>query len=376
MEALSAEIGGVVTKQSLSKYERGKAVPSPVVLNRIAEALGVKTAYLWTEPLIRVEFYAYGKASGLPKGEQVRVQALLAEGLEARVRLQRLLGEAEGVGLPIHRFAIQKLEDAEVAAGTLRDQWSLGLDPIANVTDVLEGHSVHVLEIDAGPKLDGMSAAAYCDDGDQRCSAAVVTRRGTPGERQRLSLAHELGHLVLRIEEPIDHETAAFRFGAAFLAPGILVAKEVGRKRSFIQAQELLLLKEQFGMSIQALVRRLRDLEIITESYYRQWCKDINRMHWRRREPLEMPSERPNWMHRAVLRALGERLVSQKDVEAMIGETVKAELPLTTIERRSFMRLPLEERRRILAEQADKLAPHYAHDTEWRAWEAGDLVEC
>jgi len=374
LEALVAAIGGVVTKQSLSKYEQGKATPSPVVLNRLAGALGVKAAYLWSEPTIRVEFVAYRKGSALPKGEQARVEGLVSEGLEARVHLQQLLGQTDEISLPMQMFTVQKLEDTEAAATELRDQWQLGLDPIANVTDVLERHFVHVLEIDVGERFDGISAVAYDDSGQKR-SAAVVTRRGVSGERQRLSLAHELGHLVLKISETVDQETAAFRFGAAFLAPATLVRQEVGRKRAFIQSQELMLLKRQYGMSIQALLRRLRDLEIITETYYRQWCVDISRLQWRRREPLEIPPEQPQWMRRAVLHALAERLVSQEDAEAMIGESVQGELALPTIERRSFMKLPLEERRRILAEQADKLTTYYAHDSEWRDMEAGDLVE-
>jgi hypothetical protein len=252
--------------------------------------------------------------------------------------------------------------------------WQLGLDPIANVTDVLECHSVQVLEIDAGEKFDGISAVAY-DDGGQKRSAAVVTRRGVPGERQRLSLAHELGHLVLKIPETVDQETTAFRFGAAFLAPATLVRQEVGRKRAFIQSQELMLLKRQYGMSIQALLRRLRDLEIITESYYRQWCVNVNRLQWRRREPLEMPPEQPQWMRRAMLHALAEGLISGEDAQTMMGESGLGELALPSIERRSFMKLPPEERRRILAEQAERATAYYEHDPEWRDVGAGDLVE-
>ena len=46
----------------------------------------------------------------------------------------------------------------------------------------------------------------------------------------------------------------------------------------------------------------------------------------------------------------------------MTGETMQGERALPTIERRSFMKLPLEERRRILAEQAEKLTTYYAQD--------------
>ena len=374
LEALAAAIGGAVTKQALSKYEQGTARPSPVVLNRLAEALGVKAAYLLSEPDIEVQFIAYRKGSALAKGEQARVEALVAESLGMRVRLQELLGHTEEVSLPVQSLEVHKGDDVEDAADKLRSEWQLGRDPIGNLTDVLEHHFVHVLEIKAGEKFDGISAVAY--DSEHRArAAAVVSRKGVPGGRRRLSLGHELGHLLLDISEDVDQERAAFRFGAALLAPADVLIREVGRRRAFIQPEELLLLKRRFGLSLQALLFRLNDLSIITDAYNRQWCIDINRLGWRKEEPMELPAEQPQWMRQGVLRALAEGLVGKDEAEAMLAERVDMELPLPIIERRAFMKLPLEERRRLLAEQAEKLAEHYAQDTEWRDVEGGDLVE-
>ena len=44
-------------------------------------------------------------------------------------------------------------------------------------------------------------------------------------------------------------------------------------------------------------------------------------------------------------------------------------------ERRQFLELPREERHRILSEQAKEMADFYKHDTEWREWEGGPIVE-
>jgi len=374
LDGLAAQMGGIVTKQALSKYEQDKARPSPVVLNKLAAALGVKAAYLWSDPTIEVEFVAYRKGSALLVGEQQRVESLVAERLESRVRLQELLGHTEDMNLPVQALKVNDAEDAEAAAASLREKWDLGADPIANMIDVLEHHFVHVIEIEAGEKFDGISAVVR--DQEQRLrAAAVVTRRGIPGERQRLNLAHELGHLALKVCEGEDQERAAFRFGAAFLAPAPVVVQEVGARRAFIQAEELLLLKRRFGMSVQALLYRLHDLHIITDSYYRQWCIDINRLGWRKREPLEMPPEEPQWMRQGALRALAEGLISKEEAEAMIGDRIATDVPLPIIERRAFMDLPLEERRRLLAEQSARLAEHYAKDTEWREIGEGEIVE-
>jgi transcriptional regulator with XRE-family HTH domain len=374
LEGLAAEMGGIVTKQALSKYEQGKAQPSPVVLNKLAAALGVKAAHLWSEPSIQVKFIAYRKGSGLLKREQLKVESFVSQELEERIRLQELTHQFDNSGLSIQTLHVKTLEDSERASEVMRKKWNLGNDPIASVTGVLEDHLIHVLEIDANERFDGISAVGY-DEEDCVKAAAVVTRRGVVGERQRLNITHELGHLVLDISKDIDEEKAAFRFGTAFLAPAEVVFREVGSKRAFIQPEELLLLKRRFGMSIQALLYRLRDLGIITESYYRQWCMDISRLGWKKQEPLDLQPEQPQWLRQNVLRALGEGLMTQGEAERMLGETMEIKQSLTLRQRRAFMKLPLEERRRILAEQAEKMAAYYKQDLEWKDLQGGDIIE-
>ncbi|MCG8346354.1 MAG: ImmA/IrrE family metallo-endopeptidase [Chloroflexales bacterium] len=151
--------------------------------------------------------------------------------------------------------------------------------------------SFHVIELDTDEGFDGIAAVAR-DDEQHVLAATVVTRRGMSGERQRLNLAHEVGHIVLDPKETLDVEQVAFRFGAALLAPSQVVRQRFGARRTFIQLDELILMKQFFGLSIQALLRRLYVLGIITESYYKQWCIDINRLGIRRHEPAELPSDR------------------------------------------------------------------------------------
>ncbi|MFQ6090449.1 MAG: hypothetical protein ACE5LD_03320, partial [Candidatus Bipolaricaulia bacterium] len=68
-------------------------------------------------------------------------------------------------------------------------------------------------------------------------------------------------------------------------------------------------------------------------------------------------------------------MLTREEAEGMLGEPVEMKQPLSLIERRAFMKLPLEERRRLLAEQAERMAAYYAQDMEWRELGGGDLVE-
>lgn len=374
LDELSAEMGRAVTRQSLWKYEQGKALPSAATVAKLAAALHVPAPTLWREPAHTVRFIAYRKGCGLRKRDAQRVEATVSLALEERLRLKARLGQFDVDSIPERRYAVGSMEDAEKAAEALRDLWDLGRDPVSSVVEVLENHGVHVIEIDAPEKFDGISAVVY-DEAGIATGAAVATRRGIAGDRQRLDLVHELGHLVLDVCAALDEEKAAFRFGGALLAPADTLRREVGTRRTHVQLAELRLLKRRFGMSLQAVLRRLRDIDIITESHYRQWCIHINQLGYRKEEPDRLPPEQPVWLCQTVLRATAEGLIGRDEAERLLGETMERDEPLSLVEKRAIMKLPINERRRILAGQAAKAASVYEADSEWRDLQGGDIVD-
>ncbi len=371
LEALSSAIGGIVTKQSLSKYELGRAQPSALVLAKIASAMGVKASYFMTEPTLNVKFVAYRKSAKLLDSEQKQVEQSVTLALEDRIKVQTLVGEPAMEPLPVARFKVKTIYDTEAHAQSLRKSWELGSDPISNVTAMLEDHRLCVFGIDASDKFDGISAIGY-DSSNNIQAAAIVTRLGIPGERQRLNLAHELGHIVLDVAKDVDVEKAAFRFGSAFLAPADGLYAEVGLERERISIQELLILKKRYGMSIQAILYRLKDLGIITESCYRNWCIEINKKGWKKQEPMELENEKPEWLRRNLLRLVAEKAIDVEEARRMDGGDIEIDLPASLNERRAFLKLPVEKRKEILAEQASRLTKYYAQE-ENREF-AGDEV--
>jgi hypothetical protein len=83
--------------------------------------------------------------------------------------------------------------------------------------------------------------------------------------------------------------------------------------------------------------------------------------------------------HLETIAAIQEGIASAERGELKPAEQVLAEMKarhaLTLVERRAFLRLPLEERRRILAQQAETAAAFYDEDPEWKEIQGGDLVE-
>ncbi|MBB4090990.1 helix-turn-helix domain-containing protein [Salinibacter ruber] len=383
---LAEATGDLVSKQMISRYERGESRPSPSVIEGLAEAFGVRAADLFREPVAEVTFDAYRKYKRLGKRKQERIERRVERELERRIRLQDLLGQIREAPIPSKEWEVTSPEDAEEAAEALRKRWKLGLAPIANVTEVLEGHHVHAVKISGFDDFDGLSARAW-DEGEL-LAAAVIYGGGRAGERQRLTLAHELAHLALDTEslpaedtDEFDEEDAVFRMGAAFLAPREPLLRDVGRKRQSIQLQELLLLKEEYGMSIQALLYRLKDLKVISAHHHKQWSIEINRQGWRTSEPEELPPERPKWLRRSTYRAYSEGLISEEKAKQILGkspdggESLDGEEPSPTLtQRRSLMELPVEERRQVLAKQAEEMKGHYKETRSGHTGEQGGAV--
>jgi hypothetical protein len=53
---------------------------------------------------------------------------------------------------------------------------------------------------------------------------------------------------------------------------------------------------------------------------------------------------------------------------------MKMKASVSLAERRVFMKLPLDDRRKIMARQAKRIASHYEKDVSWKDLEAGSIV--
>ena len=141
----------------------------------------------------------------------------------------------------------------------------------------------------------------------------VVVNAEDWGERQRFTSAHELGHIVLDVSRGLDSERVAHRFVGAFLMPAEALWLEVGKRRSALALGELLALKRVFGVGIQALTHRCRDLDIIGATY-RALFSEFDRLGWRSppyKEYGAMAGELPNRFNRLCLRALAGGAISE-----------------------------------------------------------------
>ena len=327
LRALSRAIGGRVTAQALGKYERGQSLPRAEVLQAVAGALRVPVSYLAGEPgqALALTAVAFRSRAIAGRRKERRVEAHVLRLLERYAAVEDLLRLPAAAwrewdkpdGAP---YPATHLDHAEQGARDLRRHWGLGSEPIPDVGELLEGRGVKVVTADLDDDVDGLLADVQHADG--RTTPAIVVHDDAWGERQRFTMAHELGHLALR-PDGVDAEAAAHRFAGAFLMPAEALRAQVGARRTAIGFGELFHLKRLFGVSAQAITYRCRVLGIFGQPLYRRLYDEYRRRGWLDppyQEPFALPKGiKPRRFERLCLRALAEGAVSGAKAAELLG---------------------------------------------------------
>ncbi|MEQ8424261.1 MAG: ImmA/IrrE family metallo-endopeptidase, partial [Cyclobacteriaceae bacterium] len=132
----------------------------------------------------------------------------------------------------------------------VRKKWQIYDNPIQNVISLLEMKGIRVLEIKSYQDFDGM-AAWYFD-----VPVIVLNYDAPEVTRKRFTALHELGHLILQLDESLDYdkiENLCDVFASTMLMPKELIIWEVGSK-SRLTNEELKRLKSKYGISFQAIL--------------------------------------------------------------------------------------------------------------------------
>ncbi|RMF65577.1 MAG: helix-turn-helix domain-containing protein [Bacteroidetes bacterium] len=307
-----------ISHVAVSKYEKGDLTPDSQMLIRLAQALDVKPSYLLQPTIVGEIEPAFRKRVALGKKAQRQIIEEVRDWLE---RYLTLLSIAEEEPL---RFRYPKgfprtvasWEDVEEAAQALREAWGAGTDPIENLTDLIEQHHILVGTVEAPDAFDALTFRVHTN-GEV---PVIVTRKGITGDRQRYNLAHELGHLMLRMQD-LDEEKACHRFAGAFLVPREALLRDLGHRRHSLSLRELQLLKHRYGLSMQALVRRALDLGIISKGLYTNLYKEFTRNDWRKQEPgQQIHPETPLHFELLALRCVEENLIRPERAKELLGQ--------------------------------------------------------
>ncbi|PIF75501.1 Zn-dependent peptidase ImmA (M78 family) [Variovorax sp. 54] len=325
---LEAAIQGQVSAQAIGKYERDEMMPGSTVLFALARALNVAPEYLLSERAIELTGVDFRKAPQAGAKEERLVEARVLDQVERYLELEDLMPGVDEAWLAPSgvEFDIHCIEDAEQAAESLRRIWSLGIDPIPILAEILEDKGVKVIALDLPEKVSG--SKAFVTRPHAYDVPVIVVNQRHNGERQRFTLAHELAHLVLRFSglDDADQEKAADRFAGAFLMAQDMMHRLLGAHRTSISLGELVELKKLFKVSVAALVVRCAQLGVLPKGAYGRLWGQIRALGWNgpdSNEPNKFPPEVPQRMERMCLRAVAENALSESKAAELLKISVR-----------------------------------------------------
>ncbi len=273
LEQLARTIRQPITKQSLSRYESGVMKPKPTMLAAIAEALDISCAYFEGNSMhLDVSMLRASSGFSLSETDYARIDAILTYHTEQFLKKEQLTGMQADFDNAFSLPQVTCTADAMMAADALRRHWHQGDGPIASVLRLCERRGIKLFNAELPDNVYGLSTWA---DGRFPLMLLDMRQEKTTVERLRFTTAHELGHLLLKFSEGDDVEKLCNKFASCFLLPGHTLIEELGSSRTELCLEELIDLRELYGISVAALVHEAHDLRIISRQHYDWWFDEI-----------------------------------------------------------------------------------------------------
>jgi Zn-dependent peptidase ImmA (M78 family)/DNA-binding XRE family transcriptional regulator len=310
-----------VGQGTVSKYEGGLSDPPQDFVSELSKVLQYQPAF----------FFENGRPYGMPpfhyrKRKKLPAKALAKIVAEMNIRRMHLakfmrsfehktngfipeIDRDEYIGKSRAAFSIEEI------ARHMREQWMLHSGPIPSMVDLIESLGGIIIPCDFGSDLiDAMS---------QRIDGMPVlffVNVNAPTDRMRLTLAHELGHMLLHtvsVKSDEEMEDEADAFAGAFLLP----AAEVRPQLRKFDLRQLVNMKGYWKVSMAAIAVRADRLNLITPYQRKAFWMEMGRLGYRKREPNEPPKEVPSLLRQMVTFHIKRLGYSIEDLAALVHLT-------------------------------------------------------
>ncbi len=273
MDELIGQMGISISKNAISRYEKGEMVPRIEVLSEIAEVLGQPLGYFLKPLNLEVKDVRFRTKGALSKKVLDGISERAVELMERYLEAEKLLLLHKEFTHPMPGYTLSSVEQAEEAATRWREAWQLGDQGLHNIYGLLEQHQIKVAELDdVDDAFDGL---AIMINGN---IPIIVVNSNMTIERRRFTTLHELAHLLFAFDEALsldEQEKACHRFAGAALMPCALLRQLLGQQRESIYLNELIEIKELYGISLQALMYRTVECGLVSYRRHLEFKKWI-----------------------------------------------------------------------------------------------------
>lgn len=274
-----------VSQGFVSKYEASLLDPSPDVVSKLSELLDYPEAFF----LLRDSVYGPGvtefwhrKRQAATSRDMRRIYANLNKKV---IHVSRLLRSAD-IPEGIWRFDLDEFDDPSDVARAVRSAWHLPAGPVKNLAGAVEDAGGIVIRCDFGTRL--VDAISRWVPG---LPPLFFLNELLPADRERLTLAHEIGHIVMHRMPSATMEDEAFAFAGELLMP----AREISPFLVQLSLPRLALLKPTWRVSMGGLLMHATRLGTITKRQSTYLWSQMGRAGYKQHEPAELdfPKEQP-----------------------------------------------------------------------------------
>jgi Zn-dependent peptidase ImmA (M78 family)/DNA-binding XRE family transcriptional regulator len=289
-----------VTQAAVARIEQNLLTPSDQLEQQLALKLGFPVSFFHQENTV-----------DFPLGSLLFRQHMTLKSRERDQILQTawatyVLYDHMAQKLRMMPLRLPRIQDEDVKTAASLTRNALGIEPdvpVRNLVNRLEKAGVVVLTI----PLDIHGHDAFSLWSDRR--AVIVLSHGKPGDRQRFTVGHEVGHLVQHYILWGSHdqvEKEANDFCSEFLLPEDAMREVLVKPITLSSLAEL---KPRWGASVSAFIERAYQLSIITTDQRKYLYKQVH-LQWKGQEPsnLNIEPERPR-----ALRKMAEVLYGTKN---------------------------------------------------------------
>ena len=300
-----------LNRVAVGQIEAGSRSVSSLELDRIAHAVGRDIKSFFAESFVQRDALAALFRSDAELAEQADLLKALQDSLalgHELTNLERLLGIdrvqllTASYELPAPRSRWDAIQQGQKVAAEERQRLGLGAVPIGDLSDLLEAQGVRTGAVALPENISGLTLV------DSTIGVFVVINAKHAAVRQRFSLAHEYGHVLLdrgragaisRAENRSDLlEVRANAFAADFLMPAegveqlvvafgkggasraqiavfdeaeaVQVEQRAAPGSQDIQLYDVALLAHHFGASRISALYRMKNLRLIDEREFQR----------------------------------------------------------------------------------------------------------
>jgi Zn-dependent peptidase ImmA (M78 family)/DNA-binding XRE family transcriptional regulator len=284
-----------IVAATLSKMESGDLGISDDMRTAISNATGYPVSFFEQKAEVYPEHLVYRKRD--------KVAQKLLTPINAKINIQRLhvqflIKQLDITKKPVPVYEVGDTQTPQIIAQKVREQWNITEPVIDNLIALLEERGIVVTSFDFGTeRVD--SRCILTEDNNPM----VIYNKTLLGDRQRFSLAFQLGHLVMHTGQNVDWERdvahEANLFASEFLMPEQFIRKDFDNG---ITLALLGGLKSKWKVSMISLLYRADDLGYVSANQKKYLIQQFNEQKMRRREPkeLDVPVEEEgiikNWL--------------------------------------------------------------------------------